>query len=138
MMQLITLTNYEGGGPYPVITSMKKFGAAAKDSGLKKGTFAPQHLTLVPSISTTHFEHGNAAWPHPVVRDIDKDGPCYGPMKCGDQLVSIEATTRAAKRLDTRCAADKPGGSSTVVTSFLKMAVGKVRILVHRPMMRQL
>ena len=53
----LTLTNYKGGGPYPVITSMKKFGAAAKESGLKKGTCAPQHLTLVPSISTTHFEH---------------------------------------------------------------------------------
>lgn len=105
---------------------------------LRKGALKMVVIETLQSRSLGLTIESNAAWPHPVVRDIDKDGPCYGPMKCGDQLVSIEATTRAAKRLDTRCAADKPGGSSTVVTSFLKLAVGKVRILVHRPMMRQL
>ena len=40
----ITLTNFEGAGPHPVITSMKKFGAAAKESGLSKGEHALQRL----------------------------------------------------------------------------------------------
>ena len=114
-------------------TMLKKAIGPIRVGVLRKGVLKTVLVEKPKDTSLGLTIESSATWPHPVVREINKEGPCYGPIKRGDSIVSIEATTEATKKLDTRCAADKPGGSSTVVTSFLKLAVGKVHILVHRP-----
>ena len=67
----------------------------------------------------------NAAWLHPVVREVDP-GPCTGKLKAGDEIVSIEAASTVAK-IYTRHAK-----SPKTCTAFLKELVGPITLTIHR------
>ena len=71
-------------------------------------------------------------WKHPKVREVDPLGPCFGEIKAGDNVTSIEAVkiSNLSAKLDTRHLV--AGSANSVVDTFLKMATGPVHVLLHR------
>ena len=71
-------------------------------------------------------------WKHPAVREVDSLGPCFGEIKKGDNIVSIEAVkiSNTSAKLDTRHLVS--GSADAVVDTFLKMATGPIHVLLHR------
>ena len=75
----------------------------------------------------------DAKWKHPAVREVDPMGPCFGELKNGDNIVSIEAVkiSNSSAKLDTRYVVVEKHAKS-VVETFFEKATGPVHVLLHR------
>lgn len=75
----------------------------------------------------------DAKWEHPAVREVDPMGPCFGELKNGDNIVSIEAVkiSNSSAKLDTRHVIVEKHAKS-VVETFLEKATGPIHVLLHR------
>ena len=118
-------------------TMLKKAIGPIRVGVLRKGVLKTVLVEKPKDSSLGLTIESSATWPHPVVREINKEGPCYGPIKRGDSIVSIEATRKRQKARYPLCA-DKAGGSSTVVTSSSNWRLGKYTFSFTAPRARMI